>query len=97
MLAQVGDVISFKYKENPGGWPMGPRMIKILSVRDTESNPVLASTVRKSYCVQRNRYLVTGKTAEGQIRSFYTDCIEPGAKRLGWFTRFTMWLTGSGF
>lgn len=89
-----GDVISFNYG---AGTEIGSRVAKVLSVRDTDANPVTYEAIKARPTLRRNRYLVTVKQADSRIRSFYTDEIGPDAKRVGLLGRLVLYVQGVRF
>lgn len=90
----VGDVVKFNYEQGTEG---STRVAKVLGVRDLRTNPLSPKTITQNRRIRRNRYLVTAKQSDGQIRSFYTDEIGVGMQNVGLIGRTALYLMGVRF
>lgn len=93
-MLRVGEVVKFNYEAGHDG---SERVAKVLAVRDLRSNPLSQKTILQNRRIRRNRYLVTAKQVDGQIRSFYTDEIGVGLKRVGPVQRAILYVMGVRF
>ena len=89
-----GEVVKFRYEQGCEG---SDHLVKVLGVRDLRVNPLSPKTIMYNRRIHRNRYLVTGKEPGGAIRSFYTDEIGVGMKRVGPIGRAILYIMGVRF
>lgn len=90
---KIGELVQFTYAPlNTVDTYVG----RLMEIRDCEKEPIqFASRWYGGHRTTRSQYLITLSTPNG-YRKFYTGSIH-GAKRVGLFARFALWLSGKNF
>jgi len=93
-MLSVGSVVRFNYEQ---GQPGMNRIAKVVAVRDLKVDPLHPASIRRRPLLRRNRFLITAKQDDGQVRSFYTDEMGTSVKKVGLLSRVVMYCMGCRF
>lgn len=67
-MTRVGEVVRMR------SWKHGRDYVcRVVSVRDTKSQPITRKTLKQDPHVPRGRFLVVGQSADGRFHSAYED------------------------